>query len=365
MTLSIPITPLARQTARTFAEQQPDTEKAKQVYLNTLAVWIVNDYLQMLGTETDLKGSDSWNPIARLCADIADLKLWGSNRIECRPVLPGQRVCTIPPETWEDRLAYLAVQIAETEREGILLGFIPEARQSTILLHEFQSLDQLLERLHAIPVVIRLSQWLHGAFESGWLAIEHLISYRETPELAFRTRQVRGRDPEVPENVSVLVKQLYREHCLSENNLDSIALPSDPQQALIQLLQTATNEELRWTAAEILWTIDPSNPAAGVRRMTDLGLQLAGQAVALMVAVLPQRGQRLTVLQRVYPMGQQPWLPPGLQLSIFDETGKLFRQAQARQRDNYIQLKISGEVGEEFTVRVELDGVSITESFMI
>jgi hypothetical protein len=84
--LTLPITQAARTTAQQFASNQPTPEKAEQVRLNTLCVWVVNDYLEIMGIPTSLTSSDSWNPVIRLCANIADLELPGVGRLECRPV---------------------------------------------------------------------------------------------------------------------------------------------------------------------------------------------------------------------------------------------------------------------------------------
>jgi len=44
--LTIPIAPTARRSAQTLSQQQTDPKKAKQVYLNALAVLSVNFYFQ-------------------------------------------------------------------------------------------------------------------------------------------------------------------------------------------------------------------------------------------------------------------------------------------------------------------------------
>ena len=66
--LSLPITQAARRIAQEFAAEQPTPQKSEQVRLNTLAVCVVNDYLQMMAIPTDLTANDSWNPVVRLCA---------------------------------------------------------------------------------------------------------------------------------------------------------------------------------------------------------------------------------------------------------------------------------------------------------
>ena len=58
---SIPlsITQAAFKRAQQFARLQPTKEKKCWVYFNTLAVCVVNDYMQMIGIPTDLQASDS------------------------------------------------------------------------------------------------------------------------------------------------------------------------------------------------------------------------------------------------------------------------------------------------------------------
>jgi len=88
--LTLPITKTARQISEQFAQQQATPEKAEQVRLNTLAVLLVNDYLQMMEIPTDLQASDSWNAAVRFCSDLADLEIIGMGKLECRPMKANQ-----------------------------------------------------------------------------------------------------------------------------------------------------------------------------------------------------------------------------------------------------------------------------------
>ena len=90
------ITQSARHQAEVFARQQPSAKKSEQVYRNTLAVCIVNSYLNLLGIQTDLTASDSWNAAIRLASDIADLIVVGRGKLDCRVVAPGAKSCSIP-----------------------------------------------------------------------------------------------------------------------------------------------------------------------------------------------------------------------------------------------------------------------------
>jgi hypothetical protein len=97
----------------------------------------------------------------------------------------------------------------------------------------------------------------------------------------------------------------------------------------------------------------------------DLGIQLAGQHIALMVAILRTPDRRVSVLLRLYPMGEQRYLPLGLQLAVLSEDGNSAYELPSRERDNYIQLKLCAELGERFSVRITSKGASITENFIV
>ena len=61
-----------RVRAEKFRCYQARSDKGKQVYLNTLAVSAVNRYLHFLGWATNLKASDSHNPVLQTMMDTAD-----------------------------------------------------------------------------------------------------------------------------------------------------------------------------------------------------------------------------------------------------------------------------------------------------
>jgi Protein of unknown function (DUF1822) len=133
------------------------------------------------------------------------------------------------------------------------------------------------------------------------------------------------------------------------------------------LLQLTEDDETRWTAVESLWRIDPGNPAAGVRRVKviDLGMQMAGEAIALAVALVQKNEQMVSVLLQVYPVNAVGFLPSNLKLALLDPSGQVLREVAARQADVYIQLKFNGALGERFSVRIELETSRITEDFVI
>ena len=178
--------------AEKFCRQQNDPQKAKQVYLNSLAVSAVRIYLNSLGWSTALEQSDSWNPMMQTLMDIADLEIPGFGKIECRTVLLDQQELIVPPEVQSDRAAYIIVKFSSSLRECELLGFTPAITANPISLNKLQPIGnltahlrnfkQLQEKKKSQPM-IELSKWWQGAIVflvamSGYLNDFRMIAKR-------------------------------------------------------------------------------------------------------------------------------------------------------------------------------------------
>jgi len=310
--IKLPITQAACTLAQQFANQQPTPAKAEQVRLNTLAVWVVNEYLQMMEIPTNLKAGDSWNPIMQLCTNVADLEIASVGRLECRPVKLHEPVCLIPPETWEERVGYVVVQIDESLQEANLLGFTQSVDSEFLPLHQLQPLEKLIDRiaqLKASPVqtLVNLSQWLMGQIDAGWQTVESLRDLLESrPAYAFRGG--------------------------------------------------VTTEE----------SFANQQPAATKRaKLIDLGIQLADNPLMLIMEINPEQNNKTSIRLQLHPTANQVFLPERVKLTVLDESEQIFLEAQARSADNYIQLQFRGEIQEKFSVAISLDDMSIKEHFMI
>lgn len=302
-TFTVALSLEAHSKAKQFCDRASNPQKAKQLYLNTLAVYAVDFYLQCLGFKPELEKSDSWNPVMQTLMNVADLQVENLGKLECRAVLPDSQICQVPPEVWEDRIGYVAVQLNESLREATLLGFTKEVTMQELPISILKSLKDLREHIRelkslavaddapAVKKQAHLSQWLHNVFEAGWETVEALFESPQT-ELAFRFRS--------------------------------------PQ----------------------------------VERGKQLGLERAGDQVALLVGLKPTASSEMKISVEVYPIGEKRYLPEELQLMVLDEKGEAVMQAQARSTKN-IQLEFSGESGERFGVKVALGDVSITEPFVI
>ncbi|MDJ0536708.1 MAG: DUF1822 family protein [Xenococcaceae cyanobacterium MO_207.B15] len=315
----------AHAKAQHFAAQQTTTQKGKQVYLNTLAVYAVHNYLRWLQIESDLHNSDSWQPGLQSISDTADLFIPNIGRLECRPVLPQQSYLTIPPQATEERIGYVAVQFVENLDRVQLIGFLPAVASSSesqqIPLTKLQSLELLLKKISepiAIEVTktepqitVNLGRWWSKIFEPGWLSLPSLFGKSGlASNLAFR----------------------------------GIA-----------------EEQTEETDASIL----PIRVRRG--KLIDLGVRLGNNVVALVVTCTSAAEGEIDILLQVYPGGEQIYLPANLELKVLDETNTLIPEllVKARSADNCIQLFFSGEPGERFSVTLTLDAISFTENFQI
>lgn len=315
--LPLPITQLAQHIAQQFASQQPTPQKAEQVRLNTLAVMVVHDYLDLMGIATDLASSDSWNPVMRLCADVADLQVAELGRLECRPVGWHDAVCQVPPEVWEDRIGYAVVQISPEFEQANLLGFVPSVVNEEVVLRQLRSPEALLDHLdrlnHSIgksvatsvqQASVHLSQWFQQQFTASWQAVEELLNPQNLAP-AYRFRSVASAE-------------------LTQNT-----------------------------------------PTVRRAKLIDLGIQINHCPLALIVELRPTTNQMTQVWLQVHPTQAQSFLPPDLRLTVVDESGATFLEAQSRAVDNYVQLQFSGNPGERFGVQITLGSGRVLEEFVI
>ncbi|HIK06066.1 MAG TPA: DUF1822 family protein [Trichormus sp. M33_DOE_039] len=361
--ITIAIAAADRQQAYQFAEQQPTLERSQQVYRNTLAVLVIQHFLQLLGIETDLAASHCWNPLEQQLENIADLYIPSlQGFLECRSLYGSDRKCHIPPEVWSERLGYVIIQLDEPYQEAQVLGFVEAVSVSELPLSYLQPLNVLLECLTSQvqpEPMVQLSHWLKRTFEYDWQPPKELVKIMKAS--INRCAELDPQRSDVP--IRQQVEQLYRRQ--STQKVHNVPGNLNPQEALVNLIQTTEDDEIRWQSAELLWELDPKNPACPVISAKDLGIYLLGHAVVLIIGILPKSDGRMLILLRLYPPEQQPHMPAGLKLVGLDETGKSFFEVESRPQDDYIQFKFTADRGDRFSVRVVLDDVSFTEDFLV
>ena len=321
--ITLPITSEFRRAADAFAAQCPIREKADQVRRNTLAVCAVNAYLQLMDVSTDVGGSDSWQPMMQLMADAADLRLPGVGALSCRAMGVDDDSCYVPPEDWRDRIGYVAVSLDEQNGEATLVGFTQSVgEQAQVPLSQFAPIEALIDRVHGLEAVgaaqgaiTQLGQWIGSQIdqltETGWQAVDQLLN---PADMGFAFRSIGTIEPPV---VDVSRAKLV--------NL-GIQLDRTVRVALVMhLTQTAADE-------------DPLDQQA-----------------------FPQTH----IVLQVRPVESAAYLPEGLLLSVLDDEGNGVASATARAIDNYIQLQLTGETSEQFSVQISLGEARFEERFAI
>lgn len=304
LTVTVPLSFEAHSLAQEYGSSLSNLQKAKQVYLNTLAVYAVDHYLRCLGFETDWQSSDSRNQLMLKLMDVADLNIKQVGKLECRPVLPEAEICEIPPEVWSDRIGYVAVQLNPSLKEATILGFSQKAA-AEVFLSQLQSLEDFLVYLSnieqaqslSIPqsepsIIVKLGQWFEGIIEADWQTIDKLLN---------------------PLQLGVAFKQ-----------------------------------EMSITRGQKI----------------DLGVQVDGLSVALVVKLTSEATEEVNILIQLYPLERLSF-PAGVQLIVVDELGETVDEVTSREEDNWIQLELSAEFGENFSVTVAYKEANVTQDFVL
>lgn len=303
LSFTVPLNSSAHYLAEQFCRQQSTQKKAKQVYLNTLAVSAVNFYLRCMGIETDWEASQSLDFVQQSIMDVAGLEIPNLGKLECRFLLPADKIVYIPSEVWSDRIGYVAVQFDQLLKVATLLGFSPTAGNGELAINQLRSLEDLLDHLRQLPQTqpIKLSQWFENLFETGWQSLSALLGTNHK-QLDFSFR--------------------------------SASRLSDAH------IQRA--------------------------KLIDLGVQLSNQSVVLLVAIAPETEQKVSIIVQVHPMGEDKYLPPNIRLSLLSELEDILQEVVSRNQDNYIQLRqFRGTSGEGFKVKIACENTKLIETFEI
>jgi hypothetical protein len=101
-------------------------------------------------------------------------------------------------------------------------------------------------------------------------------------------------------------------------------------------------------------------------KLIDLGIEIEAQKVILLIALIPEANQQVSIRVQLHPSSNQPYLPANIKLVLLADQGEILQQVQARVQDIYVQLKLfDGEVGECFSIQIDLNNYQITENFII
>lgn len=303
LNFSVPLSFEAHSIAQELVSEISNQEKRQQVYLNSLTVYAVNNYLRCMGFETDYLEGDSRNPLIIQLMNVADLIVKDIGKLECIPVLAEAEFMEISPEVRQDRVGYVCVELNDSLKEAKILGFTSEAADK-IYLSQLQSLSDFLVYLTQLEVVeskqaettsniVNFKHWLNGVVDRSWQTLDELLK---------------------------------------------------PQQLGLAL----RNKEIVVTRGQKI----------------DLGMHLDKISVALVMKVMSENeSEEVDILTQVYPVGEMS-LPEGIKLIIGDETGEAL-EVVSREDDNWIQTEFSAESGERFNITVAYGDSEVKKEFEV
>ena len=336
VTVPLPISTAALAQADAFAVRHPNAAKVRR---NTLAVWVVNEYLGLMGISTELEKSDSWHPITRLVSDTADL-ITSQGTLECRAIdgtvdLDGNtwndRTCDVPAEVWDDRVGYVFVQLDEANQMAEILGFLPSVESESVALNQIQPFDDLFDHLYAMNAesvadslkrsvqtiqdsiqksTTRLTNWFQDQIDESWQSIENLSL---SPAYAFRTRRPAGQ--------TTIVR---RGKQLSFGD---------------------------WTDAD---------------KVCQVSLVMAIRSPLLNTDVESSTTESVSMIElAIYPVLPATRLPKGLTVKIVDANNQPALPPETIVDEELLEIEFGGSIGELFSVVLQWSEFEVQENFVI
>lgn len=285
----------AHDVAKKQSQGIHSAEATKRVYLNSLATYAVEHYLNCMSFETVKDKNNNHNPWMQSLINTADVEVKNIGKLECLPVSPDTKYCKIPQEVASDRIAYIFVEINSSLDEAHIIGFKPGIQTApTVALNQLQSVDDLLEYLtqKEQAAIVNIREWMQGLITEGW------------------------------------------------QNLESILNP--------QQLVFVRNARFSITQAKKI----------------DLGLQLDSTSIALVARVASENEDTINMKIQACPL-EGTYLPQGLELIVNDENGESVLNATSREHDNWVEVTLSAQIGEKFSVDICLGDSKVTQEFVV
>ena len=100
-----------------------------------------------------------------------------------------------------------------------------------------------------------------------------------------------------------------------------------------------------------------------MQRCKLLELGLRDELVALIVTITPESDSNINILVELKPANNRIYLPANLQLILLDEDEQSIIDTKTKESNQHIQLDLSGEPGERFSIKIVLGEVSFQRKF--
>jgi Protein of unknown function (DUF1822) len=283
-------------------DRSESLKQDRQIYLNSLALYAADWYLQCLQFETQHDRSEDW--WIQYLSKSAALEICKIGKIECIPVMENSSTVMLSKDVEIDRVGYLFVRLNEALTSAEILGFSPKYSEM-VRLDRLQSTDDLIDYLcdlESQPVVsrVKLGEWWEGIFNGAWEEIDRLLSPQALAPALRNKSQVQS------------VKLIDRGQ--------KIKLGSTPESPTVIL--TIKIEQ-----------IDDVN--------SDIYLQL-------------------------YPASPDRYLPVGLKFNVLHDDGTVLGFFETIAEDFSGEVVLDGaKDGDRFSIEIELDGIKKIESYEI
>jgi Protein of unknown function (DUF1822) len=300
-----------------------------QLYLNTLALLGLEEWLRermpdvMINRESDINKPASYLKIGAF------------------------KVCIIAIENLLDEIVNLPQYVLErpelVAHFYAILEVLEEEEQ--VLIRGFQRYDLL----NNYRIQVNLSVQSDGYYPFPLSVFDaepnHLLAYFRHLEPSAITLPVREREMEIFKETRTKLSRWLQ------------GIVDEGWQTIDALINTETNLALA-TRNTFLAT----GTKAG--KLINLGMQLGGQTIAMMITVTQEAEEKIGINLQVYPTGGESYLPPDLKLTLLSKAGKILQEVRSRSQDSYIQLKsFKGEPGKRFSIEISLSDASVKEEF--
>lgn len=131
--------------------------------------------------------------------------------------------------------------------------------------------------------------------------------------------------------------------------------------------------ETNWESIEAVLGNEATEPAlafrsikaSNLKRCKQLKLGTQEELVALIVNITPESDSNINILVELMPANNRTYLPANLQLILLDEQEQAIIDTKTKEHNQHIQLDLSGEPGEYFSIKVVLGEASFREDFII
>ena len=195
------------------------------------------------------------------------------------------------------------------------------------------------------------------ACASNWLTVEEIWN----PKL--------GACRDSSEAIQVLIEQLL---CTSQSeskrweaawHLGNIGISNlNAINALTQVLNSNGVQKLFWQAALSLGKIDPNNSLAGFSQGKYVNFD---KNYVRLIVDCKRVNRTFDVRIQIHSSSYRTYLPRKMKVMILDESGKILRTKEAKESQHFLEISFDCDLGDRFSIKIELNSFCNIENFVI